>query len=156
VLQAVFEAVSAQADNALAQKAIQEAFANLEPEVEALSPEERTALELSLPLEAGQFGHFLGKAMRYDLFYDPLQTLAQLRIPVLALQGNRDVQVAADNVGRIRTYLRHPRSQAELLEGKNHLFQTCQACTVEEYQELSQTMAEEVLQQISRWLATVR
>src|SRR5207237_109577 len=63
---------------------------------------------------------------RYFLSYDPAPALASLACPVLALNGEKDLQVpAAQNLPAIRRALAHNTSaQVEQLPGLNHLFQT--------------------------------
>lgn len=51
--------------------------------------------------------------------YDPLQVLAQYKGPVLILQGERDIQVGADDGKRLKTAV--PSAKLALLPDVNHV-----------------------------------
>ncbi|ULQ56287.1 alpha/beta fold hydrolase [Flavihumibacter rivuli] len=152
VLLAVFDAVQKYPTNDSTLAAIERSFASLNPLVEQVPAKERDILELSYPLNPKAFGHFWGKAMRFDLFYQPLDSYRQLQQPVLVTQGTSDVQVKADNAERIGAVLNNKASVVKLFDSKNHLFQTCKSCTVEEYGSLTETFSPEVLDFIYQWL----
>lgn len=92
----------------------------------------------------------------YFLKYDPQPALRKLGCPVLALNGEKDVQVIAkSNLGGIRSSLEKSKTKKfELVElpGLNHLFQTCKACSVSEYFVLEETFSPQALETISNWL----
>jgi len=78
---------------------------------------------------------------------------------VLALNGSKDVQVDAEaNLDAINAALKKSQSKnfkTIELPGLNHLFQHCTKCTVEEYGELQETIAPEVLRTVSDWINSV-
>jgi pimeloyl-ACP methyl ester carboxylesterase len=88
--------------------------------------------------------------------YDPAPALQKLKMPVLALNGSRDVQVApAQNLPAISAALKtagNPDVTATELPGLNHLFQTCKVCTVAEYGTLEETFAPSALKLIGDWI----
>jgi hypothetical protein len=94
---------------------------------------------------------------RYFLQFDPAPFVEKFRAKVLALNGDKDIQVLAKpNLGGLKTALqKSPTKTYELkeLNGLNHLFQHCQTCTVIEYGQLEETIAPEVLETIGEWLA---
>lgn len=93
---------------------------------------------------------------RFFLAYDPAPALRSLRCPVLALTGEKDLQVPAKpNVAAIRAALEaggNTRSQVEELPGLNHLFQHATTGSPNEYARIEETIAPEVLAKISTWI----
>ncbi|MBL7745826.1 MAG: alpha/beta hydrolase [Chitinophagaceae bacterium] len=93
---------------------------------------------------------------RYFLKFDPGPYLEQLKCKVLALNGEKDIQViSSQNLAGIKRALKNSSSkQFEIKElpNLNHLFQTCEKCTIEEYGQLTETFSPVALQIISDWL----
>jgi pimeloyl-ACP methyl ester carboxylesterase len=92
---------------------------------------------------------------RFFYDYDPAVTLRQVRCPVLALIGSKDLQVAADqNLPPIRAALAHdPQADVEELPGLNHLFQTARTGSPGEYVQIEETIAPLALETIAGWIA---
>jgi pimeloyl-ACP methyl ester carboxylesterase len=94
--------------------------------------------------------------MKYFLNSDPRPLIEKFHCKVLALDGSRDVQViATTNLAGINSALKKSKSpvyETKELQGLNHLFQHCKKCTVNEYGELEETFAPEVLEIMSDWL----
>lgn len=90
------------------------------------------------------------------LSHDPGPALKTVRQPVLALNGERDLQVpAAMNLGAIRLALQdNPRATAKEMPGLNHLFQTARTGAIAEYAEIEETFAPAALETISAWIKT--
>lgn len=97
-----------------------------------------------------------GNWMQYFLNYDPKQALQNLKVKVLALNGDKDNQVVAkSNLAAIETALKKSKSpsfEISSLPGLNHLFQTCKFCTVAEYAGLEETFSPTALKAITKWL----
>jgi len=91
---------------------------------------------------------------RYFLKHDPRLYLRALTCPVLALNGDKDMQVFADpNLTSFNNCLaRNPNALAVKLSGLNHIFQTCNTGMPDEYESLPETLAPTVLQLISSWI----
>ena len=103
----------------------------------------------------------LTPGMRDFLRYDPRPALAATRVPVLALNGELDVQVDAEqNLPAIRAALEgagNPDVDIHRLPGLNHLFQTAATGLPNEYGVIEETIAPPVLDLIRDWvLRTVR
>lgn len=94
--------------------------------------------------------------MQWFAGYDPAPTLRRVRCPVLAINGERDVQVlATENLAGIEEALRDGGNRdftVQALPGLNHLFQTCQTCSPGEYGLLDETIAPSALSLVSRWI----
>jgi uncharacterized protein len=93
---------------------------------------------------------------RYFLTYDPQPALRKLTCPVLAVNGEQDSQILAqENLAAIRAALTtggNKDSTAVALPGLNHLFQTCKTGQVTEYAQIEETMAPKALELISEWI----
>ena len=94
--------------------------------------------------------------LKYFIATDPDQFWQKVKCPVLALNGEKDIQVYANqNISAITASLKKAGNKnvtTIIFPGLNHLFQHCTKCTVPEYKELEETFAPEVLQAIVDWL----
>lgn len=86
----------------------------------------------------------------------PAPVLRQVKCPVLAINGERDLQVAAkENLAGIRDALTAGgNSDVKMIElpGLNHLFQTCQTGAIAEYGQIDETFAPAALALVSDWI----
>ena len=93
---------------------------------------------------------------RYFLSYDPAPALRQVQCPVLALIGERDLQVPPQlNLPAIRTALAaggNKSVEVAELPGLNHLFQTAKTGGIAEYGQIEETIAPAALERISDWI----
>ncbi len=93
---------------------------------------------------------------RFFLTHDPAGDMRRVEVPVLALNGAKDLQVPAkENLAAIEEALVAGDNQdytvAEL-PGLNHLFQTAETGTVEEYARTEETLAPRALELIGEWI----
>ncbi len=99
---------------------------------------------------------FAAKWMQYFLATDASLLLEKTDAKVLALNGEKDIQVLpATNTEGIREALQKSRSplyEVKVLPGLNHLFQKCTACNLMEYGILEETFSESALDEITGWL----
>ncbi|WP_294142990.1 alpha/beta hydrolase [uncultured Sanguibacteroides sp.] len=93
------------------------------------------------------------------LRYDPYPILKKVKCPVLALNGEKDLQVPADvNLEAIRKALtegKNKRFEIKKLPGLNHLFQECTTGTPREYGVIEQTFSPLALEEISKWILSL-
>lgn len=128
-----------------------------------LSPEEQAQLEQSgMDVEAliqQQMAFLRTPWFRYFLMYDPLPTLMQLDVPVLALTGEKDLQVPPDqNLPLIREALNRPGQEASVVReipSLNHLFQPAETGHPSEYAQIEQTFSPDALEIIADWILQV-
>ena len=96
------------------------------------------------------------KWFEYFLSINPTMYLQQLKCKVLALNGDKDIQViSTSNLAGIRNAMERSKSkkyEVRELPGLNHLFQHCTSCTTNEYIEIEETFSPEALQLISNWI----
>ena len=92
--------------------------------------------------------------VNYFLDYDPLPDIRGTRCPVMAINGDKDVQVVSSlNLKGIETAL--PRNEKNLVKeypGLNHLFQHCTTGLPTEYAGIEETISEEVLRDMATWI----
>ncbi|MCJ7526001.1 MAG: alpha/beta hydrolase [Candidatus Aminicenantes bacterium] len=93
---------------------------------------------------------------RFFLTYDPRPTLGKVTCPLLAINGEKDLQVpAAENLKAIAEALQaggNEKFMVKKLPGLNHLFQTAQSGSPSEYAGIEETIAPAALQLIGDWI----
>ena len=93
---------------------------------------------------------------RFFLDYDPLPNLKILQVPVLALYGQKDLQVPVKpNLALLKQALQDAANKdadVRELPELNHLFQHAYSGTPAEYAAIEETFSPEALQIISDWL----
>lgn len=94
--------------------------------------------------------------MQFFITYNPVESLAQLSCPVLALNGEKDLQVPCkQNLEIIEKTLAQSGNKSvttKALPNLNHLFQVCKTGSPSEYANIEQTMAPLALNEISAWI----
>jgi pimeloyl-ACP methyl ester carboxylesterase len=93
---------------------------------------------------------------RFFLEYDPRPALRQVQVPVLALCGEKDLQVEPEqNLPEIEQALLqggNPDFTVEMMPGLNHLFQQAETGSPLEYYNIEETLNPAALQKISSWI----
>jgi uncharacterized protein len=117
-----------------------------------------TSMGASLPpaaLEA-QVRLLVSPWFRNYIDYDPLPALEKTACPVLALNGEKDLQVpSTENLSKIQQALEDGGNKDFLtteLPGLNHLFQHCPSGSPTEYGGIEETIAPEALNAVSDWV----
>lgn len=94
----------------------------------------------------------------FTLFHiDPVPYLKKIKTPVLAISGEKDLQVDAVAAQKImRKYLKdkyhYNLNTFTILKGDNHLLQPCTTGSLEEYGEIETTIDPLALNEIVQWL----
>ncbi len=87
---------------------------------------------------------------------DPAKALREVHCPVLAVDGSKDLQVPPEqNLGAIRSALAaggNKDVQTVEFPGLNHLFQHAKTGSPNEYAQIEETMAPEVMEKIAGWI----
>jgi uncharacterized protein len=93
---------------------------------------------------------------KYFMKYDPASSLVKVRCPVLAINGEKDLQVPPKvNLNAIEKYLEEGGNNdfvIKELPNLNHLFQECTTGSPNEYAEIEQTFSPSALLEISNWI----
>jgi len=119
---------------------------------------ETNSMSVSAPTAAlqTQIQMLVSPWFRYFLDYDPVPALQNTMCPVLALNGEKDLQVPSkENLAKIQKALQDGGNkdfQTAELPGLNHLFQHCATGLPTEYGSIEETIAPEALNAISDWV----
>lgn len=93
---------------------------------------------------------------RFFLSHEPSVVLRQVKCPVLALNGEKDVQVDPElNLPAIEKAVRSGGNEQitiQKLPNLNHLFQTTATGAVSEYSQIEETFALSALEAIADWI----
>jgi len=117
----------------------------------------RKKLEAQLTSADAQNAVWATPWFRYFLSYDPRPTLLKVRVPVLAINGEKDLQVPAkEDLEGIDEALKaggNKDYKIVLLPNLNHLFQNSKTGAPSEYAQIDETLAPIALQAIGDWIA---
>ena len=123
--------------------------------IKLLSPEELQDLNVMRQLPT-QLTAATSPWYRHFMRYDPTEALNKIKCPVLALNGDKDVQVdAVMNLNAIQQGIiknGNKNVTVKIYPGLNHFFQTCRTCNHLEYGDLEETISPEVLKDITEWI----
>ena len=102
------------------------------------------------------FNLYRGDLVRKYYNYKPCKVLSQIKCPILALNGDKDVQAVSQiNLAAIKEALKKGNCKKyKILELKNHnhIFQICKTGKYSEYKEIKGTMSAESLSIIEKWI----
>ncbi|MCX6358366.1 MAG: alpha/beta fold hydrolase [Armatimonadetes bacterium] len=135
-------------------KALTESF-------DALPEDQRKAMGDPQAGIAAQIQQVTSPWFVHFLTHDPTTALRKVRCPILALNGELDLQVLPDqNLPPIRRALAaagNRRARLVRLPGLNHLFQTCDTGNPSLYGEIKETVSPSALKLVCDWVvATTR
>ena len=103
-----------------------------------------------------QIAPFASPWMQYFIKYDPSLVLKNVKFPVLALNGSKDLQVPPKvNLEAIKNGLENGGNKnvtVKELPNLNHLFQECTTGSPEEYAKIEQTFSPMALNEVSNWI----
>ena len=127
---------------------IKKGFASSPEELpEGISEDENAAIHAN---------QLLSPWMQYFIKYNPALFLEKVKCPVLAINGEKDLQVPPkENLTAIATALQkggNKKYTTKVLPGLNHLFQECTTGSPDEYAAIEQTMSPVALSEILNWI----
>ena len=103
-----------------------------------------------------QLSHLTNPWMQYFLKFDPAINLEKVKCPVLAVNGQKDLQVPPkENLTGIENALKKGGNKNfTVIEfpNLNHLFQECETGSPLEYASIEQTFSPIVLEEITKWI----
>ncbi|WP_457654050.1 alpha/beta hydrolase family protein [Rhodocaloribacter sp.] len=149
----IFDIVKTTPDDEEAAARIRKAW---EAELGRLSDAEKQKYKVDeVDIEA-QIRQVLSPWFRFFLTYDPAPALRKVRCPVLAINGEKDLQVPSkENLSAIEEALKaggNTRYEVVEMPGLNHLFQPAETGAISEYAKIEVTIAPEALERITRWI----
>ncbi len=128
---------------------LQEAFENM-------PDDEKAAADTMEDFVKQQAGPLLSPWFRYFIKYDPKTALEKVKCPVLAINGEKDLQVEPKiNLAGIKAGLDKAGNKQytiQELPGLNHLFQNCETGSPSEYSKIEETFSPEALALVSDWI----
>jgi hypothetical protein len=93
---------------------------------------------------------------KYFLRFDPVPVLEKVKCPVLAINGEKDLQVPPkENLSAIETALKkggNNNFEIKMLPGLNHLFQTSTTGKISDYGKIDETISPTALQTMLDWI----
>lgn len=94
--------------------------------------------------------------MQFFIRYDPAPTLEKVKCPVLAVNGEKDLQVPPkENISAIEAALKdggNKKVTTIIFPGLNHLFQECSTGSPSEYAEIEQTLSPVMMESVGQWI----
>jgi pimeloyl-ACP methyl ester carboxylesterase len=122
-----------------------------------LTDEERAAVGDASKVSLAQVSQMLNPWFRHFLSYDPQPVLEKVKCPVLAINGEKDLQVEpAQNLPVIEAALKSAGNAdvtVKELPGLNHLFQASKTGAILEYSEIEETINPAALELVAEWIA---
>jgi pimeloyl-ACP methyl ester carboxylesterase len=128
----------------------------LDKSYEALTDEEKNMIGPKESFLAQQSGIATSEWYLYFIGIDPDSYLARVKCPVLAVNGELDLQVSSEkNLEGIRKSLEKAKNKDYTIhefEGLNHLFQQAETGSPAEYYTLDETFNVKAMYYISDWI----
>lgn len=94
---------------------------------------------------------------RVMINYDPAKFIPRIKIPLLAMNGDKDIMVPArQNLENIEYLLKKGKNkhyQISIMPGHNHMFQHCVECTQQEIPTLPEDISQQTLDTMYNWLS---
>lgn len=92
--------------------------------------------------------------VQHFISFDPGEAIMKIECPVLALNGEKDVQVIADsNIPVLKELLKdNGKNMIKIYPDLNHLFQHSETGMPDEYGKIEETMSTEVLDDMTNWI----
>lgn len=96
---------------------------------------------------------------KYFLRFDPAGVLEKVKCPVLAINGEKDLQVPPkENLSAIESALKkggNKNFEVKMLPGLNHLFQTSTTGKISEYGQIEETISPIALETMLDWIKKI-
>ena len=150
----MFSVVKQEKDTITAKKKMKEIFTAA---LTQMTEEEKQALGYSPEMADVSIQEMLSPWFRYFLTYDPKPTLMKVKCPVLAVNGEKDLQVPPkENLPAIEEALQAGGNKdytVKELEGLNHLFQKAETGSPTEYAKIEETISPYALEVIADWIS---
>ena len=151
----IFDKIIRSKEN-VSQQEINHFLLDLKTEIAAITPAGMTADDFIKQATRQMSSPWI----QYFLRYDPTIALQQVKCPVFALNGSKDMQVSAkENLETISAVLKkggNKNSTIKEYSALNHLFQECTTGLPAEYSTIEQTFSPEVLKDLGNWISTLK
>jgi len=128
--------------------------------VDGLPEADRKNMKAESGIGEKQLAGLTSPWMIYFLQYDPRPTLKKVKCPVLALNGEKDIQVTPkENLAAVGKALAEGGNKNVTLRefpGLNHLFQHATTGLPTEYGNIEETFAPEALEAVAKWILALK
>lgn len=154
----IYRALREEKDNEIVKKRVTEEikkfYGSLTPEEQQVIGDKKLSDEqintLLKPITSSWF--------RFFLAYDPRPTLKKVKCPVLAVNGEKDLQVPyKENLAEVEKSLKESGNKdfkIQSFPNLNHLFQNCQTGSPSEYSQIEETFSPNALKVIGDWVVS--
>jgi pimeloyl-ACP methyl ester carboxylesterase len=150
---AIYNLVKQEKDDAVAAERIRQVM------TAELAKDSRVTKERADAQVSAILSQVLSPWFRYWVSYDPRPTLEQIKVPVLALTGEKDLQVPASQSLPVLAQALNAggdqRATVKALPGLNHLLQTAKSGSPSEYAGIEETMSPAAMEMIADWILQV-
>lgn len=103
--------------------------------------------------------HVVGPWYRYFIKYDAAKTVGLVKVPIVALNGDKDLMVSGkSNLENWKKYAAaggNHKAETHLRPGLNHLFLPCVTFTTQEYSSIKASFSPEALNIIANWIQSL-
>ena len=122
-----------------------------------LTPEEQERYGFTPQRKAAAIQQLVSPWFYTFIHFDPKPYIKKMQCPVLAIGGEKDLQVdaKANNVLFAQYLKKNPHHRFVSIQEANHLLQPCKSGSPNEYGEIEETMKQEVLDLITGWLEEI-
>ncbi|KAF0162340.1 MAG: alpha/beta hydrolase fold protein [Ignavibacteria bacterium] len=152
----IYEVIKEEADSLIMYNKLVELYND---DVSKMSEDEKKKPENSKDMFERGAKQILSPWFRFFIKYDPRPTLEQITVPVLALNGGKDLQVdPKQNLPEIEKALKsggNKNFKTIELPGLNHLFQPAETGAPGEYAKIETTFSEDALKIMKDWIISV-
>jgi fermentation-respiration switch protein FrsA (DUF1100 family) len=149
----MFAVVKQEKDSVAAQKRLRKLLTDA---LAQMNEQEKQVLGYSQDMPDISIKEMLSPWFRYFLTYDPKPTLMKVKCPVLAINGEKDMQVPPkENLPAIEQALKAGGSKdytVKELPGLNHLFQKAETGSPTEYSKIEETISPTALDMMGDWI----
>lgn len=153
IYEQIFDILKAEPDSVVAEKKIRDAVTSHVAAMTETQKREFAPVQQTINV---QMKMYLSDWFRYFLLFDPTPVLEKVQVPVLALVGEKDLQVPPkENLSLIEAALKkggNKKYTILLLPGLNHLFQNARTGLPGEYGAIEETISPAVLQTMGDWI----
>ncbi len=127
--------------------------------IASLPPADQAEAKKNRAMVDAQIMQYATPWFRFFLSYDPRPALRKVKVPVLVLNGDKDLQViASQNVSEVEKALQaagNQRVRVRVMPGLNHLFQHSDTGSPQEYGSIDETFAPEAIKEITTFIRSV-
>ncbi|HHV25102.1 MAG: alpha/beta fold hydrolase [Methanosarcina sp.] len=154
LMKRMYSVVKKEENNTIAEEKLRDI---LRTELANMSEQERKSSgNIEAAIDAQARG-LLSPWMRFFLTYDPKPALVKVKCPVLAINGEKDLQVPPEeNLRVIDEALKEGGNKdytVKELPGLNHLFQTTETGSPSEYTKIEETISPAALEIMGDWIS---